>query len=121
MNMNALRELMDFANKNEMFGQGWNSPTSSYDPRGQRARWAAEMASQQASDEGAGSLFGDDSMEGPDMAYVPPRRMRDVVNGDPVGPRREPRGRFQNFFRGLFETHPYGLGATTTRPGGVRG
>lgn len=45
MSPNALKEWMDFANANNIFGQGYQDRAGSYDPSGQRALWAARMAS----------------------------------------------------------------------------
>lgn len=122
MNTNALRDLMEFANKNRMFGQGWSSPQSSYDPSGARAKWAAEMAMRQQ-EQPANFFAADDSMEAPPMAYVrpQPRPMREAVNGDMIGGPREQRGGFQNFFRALFDRQPFGPGARSERMGGIRG
>ena len=46
MNVNALRDLMAFADENEMFGRGWKDSASSYNPKGRRAMWAAQMMGQ---------------------------------------------------------------------------
>jgi hypothetical protein len=108
MNMNALRELMEFANQNQMFGQGWNSEASSYDPRGRRAQWAMEQMNKQQSEPMMG--MEDDDMSAPSMQYVRPK-----IN---AGPRQEQPA--TNFLRTLFERQPYGPGVRSST-GGIRG
>lgn len=75
MNVNALRELMAFADENNMFGRGWSDSASSYDPKGRRAMWAAEMMGQQQRPD----FFGGDMPQQQAPAYVRPERMGSVT------------------------------------------
>jgi hypothetical protein len=75
MNVNALRELMAFADENNMFGRGWSDSASSYDPKGRRAMWAAEMmGQQQRPDFFQGAGFQGDMPQQQAPAYVRPER-----------------------------------------------
>lgn len=75
MNVNALRDLMKFADDSEMFGRGWNDSASSYNPKARRAQWASQMM------EGpAGGMRPDFFAEAPQQTqaapYAAPERMQ---------------------------------------------
>lgn len=72
MNVNTLRDLMAFADENEMFGRGWSDSASSYNPKGRRAMWAAEMMGRQAPQ----NFFQDDTETPPHGGYVAPQRIQ---------------------------------------------
>lgn len=93
--MNALKDLMAFADENEMFGRGWSDSASSYNPKSRRALWAAEMMGQgqmQRPD-----FFGGE-MQQQAPAYQAPERMAPTQPRQMMG-RMQPQ--IQNFLARL--------------------
>jgi hypothetical protein len=74
MNVNALRDLMKFADESEMFGKGWSDSASSYNPRAKRAQWATQMLEQGGGMSERPDYFAENVQPPEAPAYVAPER-----------------------------------------------